>query len=574
MQLTPQPDSEFPLPRHVVPGGSPADTPPPAHERDGFALWLDADILPDADTLDRILSLLVADDAAAFDLIEGGFAGLFTGPDIAILFRDALGHRPLHYAATGDGRILLARDPLPLARQLGAPRLDDKWLARFFLTLPEEGPRTPYIGVSRVPPGHVVEMRGDEVRVARWWEPDFSALDISFDEALAEATRLLDRGIHRERGDLFLSAGVDSNVILTRLAAMGRSPRAITGSPSAHADPSTIQLVDEYPLAHAGLRSLDLGSEHHRLRAAPSGLRDALNWGFAAFQRPMYNPSNLGWVDGCQALAADLGMNRMLDGMQGNYTLGHNGVRPTIAAAARGQWGRWASLILANGGRDIRASLRAAPPRWLARLLAIPAGWRHAGALFANRWSGDIRAALRPEVDAGIRIDNNADGSWVPERRLREYILQLDPAPRTRAAQLRHGVTLVDPYAQRELVEFCLRLPEHIYRHEGRSRWLQRAMLDPRLPPAIREPVMTAAQGADWRAAALRDAGLMRNILERLEAGHAGAHLFNARAMRRALDDWPASGWDDEDQVIRYRIHLGRAMTCAAFSQWVEDGCP
>ncbi|WP_265587666.1 asparagine synthase-related protein [Sphingomicrobium arenosum] len=548
-------------------------SPPPFATGDDVRLWLDALRPPSAEQASDIARRLARLDWTAFDGLRGGFVGILQTPTRTLLFRDALGRKALHYRLDGEA-VDLDRDALPLARIGGTPRLDEQWLARYFLTLPEEGPRSPFDGVTRVEPGHVVVIEHGRARHETWWTPSFEPLDIGFEEARDTAATLLDEAIGGSDCDaLLLSSGIDSNVILSRLAHLGRTPRAITGSPSAHADPSAVQLVDEYPLAHAGLRSVG-GSEHHRLRAAPSGLRDALNWGYAAYQRPMYNPSNLGWVDGCQALASSLGMTRIFDGLQGNYTLGHNGMRPTIALAAARRWGDWARAIAANGGRDIRASLLAAPPDWLARLLARPSARRHVRDLFANPRSARIKAAMAPEIALGVRQDYPGDGLAFPERRLRDYIAQVDPAGRYRAAERRNGIELVDPYAERELVEFSLRLPEAIFRHDGVPRGLQRALLDPRLPPDIRDPRMTAIQGGDWRAAALRDAGLMKRILDRLEDGHRGAELFDVRAMRRALDNWPASGWDDEDQVVRYRIHLGRAMSAAAFAQWVADGAP
>ena len=528
---------------------------------------------PAPDDADALLAALGSDPEAALRTRGGAHAGVLAGDDRVLLFRDALGLEPLYFRLLDDG-LAVHSDMLPLARLEDGPSLDEDWLANYLLLLPEEGTRTPYAGVHRVPPGHLVRFeKGGKVDVTRWWTPDLTPIEGSFEEVVREGERLIDEALAAipAGAPLLLSSGVDSNVLLTRLIEAGRPVDAITASPSSHADPAPGLTSDEYALAHAGGNLVGLTGEHHRLRASPTGLREAIDWGFAAFERPIYNPPNLGWSDGCQAFAASIGAPGVIDGTAGNFTIGHVGDPPLVAAAARRDWSDVAFRLLRSGGRGIRRLLRDAPPHWWAWFLAKGSARKAAKTNLLRPRAKPVGQAIAKAAERGWRPGIEGDGLAFPERRFAEYVEHLDPAPVRRAALRRHGVDVFDPYATPALVEYSLRIPAHHY-HDGKEgRRVQRAMLDERLPATIRSGNSGGIQGADWRAAALRDAGLMKTVLDRLHAGHPGSRLFDAKRMRKLLDHWPAHGWEDGEQLVTYRVRLGRAMMGAAFAQWVAD---
>ena len=424
-----------------------------------------------------------------------------------------------------------------------------------------------------MPPGHVVSLeRGKPPVAARHWRPCFDPLDTDFETAVAAAGDLLDTAMRPFHGaPIMLSAGIDSNAMASRLRRDDALGDAITGSPSHHADPVGSAIGDEYALAHAAYDSLGGPGEHHRLRAAPTGLREAIGWAFDAFERPVYNPANLGWVDGCQALAAGLGATHLFEGTIGNFTLGHDGEHPMVALAATRDWRAFAAEAIRRRGRGVRLAWREVPPDPWVRLTApASARTRAKASLLAPRHPAVARARARA-VAHGIRANRPIDGYPIPQRRLEQIILQLDLAPPRRAALRRHGVELCDPYADPRLVEHSLRLPDALYRQGSDGRRVQRALLDPRLPEAIRSGRVNGIQGTDWRAAAMRDAALMRTVIDRLRDGHRGAGLFDVAAIDRTFRRWPASGWDNWEQVLAYRVDLTRALTGAAFAQWVEE---
>lgn len=137
------------------------------------------------------------------------------------LSRDRLGIRPLFYTVNGDKLVFASEIKALFAhpdvdRELDLQGLNQ--LFTFWTTLP---PRTVFEGIRELPPGHnlVVDYRGAEIRLRRYWQLDYhcdSEPTCKADcadrllELLTDATRL------RLRADVpvgaYLSGGLDSSV--------------------------------------------------------------------------------------------------------------------------------------------------------------------------------------------------------------------------------------------------------------------------------------------------------------------------------------------------------------------------
>ncbi|MCM8558314.1 asparagine synthase-related protein [Sphingomicrobium sediminis] len=529
---------------------------------------------PDAKTLSDEALLRTAIERSGLSALSrplGPLAIAWWNEDELILYRDATGRLPLYVRIAGE-QTAFSHSALELAQAVGKPRIDKDWLAAYLLTLPERGPRSPFQGVSRVPPGHVMRVRRDGTyRLDRWWQPDLDTVDVGFEDAVREGERLLDRALSPDRDlPLTLSAGVDSNVLLSRLAAMGVDVEAMTASPASDPDPWDGGWTDEGPLAAQAMEALG-GSVHHQMRVAPTGLREAIAWGFDAAEQPMYNPSNLGWTDALGELASGLRRQAYLIGTAGNFTLGHGGLDRIEILGQQRDWAALASIFWQSRGHGLRSTLKAYPPGPLRPIFARKSAQRHVAAVMANRNSTTVMDALWPEIHAGHLVDRPDDGIGDPSRRLNDFVLHRDPGAYSLMSVRRHGTLGIDPYANPALVEYAMRLPNHVFTNGNGTRRLQRAMLDERLPSAIRDMEGRGVQGSDWRWAARRDVGLMKSVIDRIEDGHRGADLFDTVRLRALHSAWPAAGWRDKAQVMAYRVHLQRALTSAAFAQWVEE---
>ena len=198
------------------------------------------------------------------------------------LVRDRLGLKPLVYAHIGSslafGSTVRSVLPwLPPECRDFAPDAIDAYLAHRYIP----APRTVFTHIARLPNGHRLEYRLDtgELAQLRYWTPeaprdaDCAAL---LDEAI-ELRLVADRPL-----GLFLSGGIDSTTIATRLAATGHSGMrafcaAFPGSP-----------YDESAAAHATARALGLRSEDVVM---PGAIRDEFATVVAALDEPFADPS-------------------------------------------------------------------------------------------------------------------------------------------------------------------------------------------------------------------------------------------------------------------------------------------
>jgi asparagine synthase (glutamine-hydrolysing) len=152
-----------------------------------------------------------------------------------VLARDRLGVRPLHVCAHG-GRIRFASEVKAIfASDPAIPRaLDPEGLRQTFCLWSPVAPRTAFLGVEELPPGHVRSYdRSGAVREEAFWRPDYPESRAegtpglfagSFAEAATAVRGALTRAVELRmlRSDVpvgsYLSGGLDSSLI----AALGR----------------------------------------------------------------------------------------------------------------------------------------------------------------------------------------------------------------------------------------------------------------------------------------------------------------------------------------------------------------
>jgi asparagine synthase (glutamine-hydrolysing) len=96
-----------------------------------------------------------------------------------LLARDRFGIKPLFYAESDDGRLLLFASEVKaiLASGLVAPRLDARALQDVLTAGYPMPPRTAFAGIRSLPPGVVLEVRGTERRLHRYHRVAYPAPD-------------------------------------------------------------------------------------------------------------------------------------------------------------------------------------------------------------------------------------------------------------------------------------------------------------------------------------------------------------------------------------------------------------
>lgn len=543
------------------------------------ALARDAGLDSGAGAETLLLSLWQARDSRMMAAIEGDFAfALFDGERL-VLARDAFGSRPLHYARSSSG-LRVSSGPLALAKASGDVRPDPVRLAAFALGLSEEGRASFFAGVEQVEAGHLsIFASPDAACHERWWTPRFDAWRGTQADAVALMDALLAQSIDAvlgtaDRPALELSAGLDSNLLLGMAS---RAPRlvAISGGPAAPFDPIPGNLVDETELARQAATSL--GVTFERVLAPPTGIMDAVRR-FQWTERPINNPSNVGWMDAVHGAANERGADVLIQGSQGNFTTswtGEYGLSQAIAqrdpanvlfelgALARQDWRR--------AGSALKDSLRDRMPGWVVRA-AIE---RSFAEWAATRHVDPDHPALAPlrEREASHRY---LPSRWEhraadPAERLRRWILSVDMGLFNRAIERRFGLTPRDPFANRALVEASLSMPARLFRDHGGDRAIARRLLDPRLPQAIREGGPPAVQGAGWRHALLAERDALVALVEWARGDRSMRGLFDLDAIAQRLASVPLQPVRRMTDYMAYRFDLAPSLTAIAFARWVEE---
>jgi asparagine synthase (glutamine-hydrolysing) len=360
------------------------------------------------------------------------------------LVRDRLGLKPLVYAHVASslafGSTVRSVLPwLPPDRRAFAPDAIDAYLAHRYIP----APRTVFADIERLPNAHRLEYALDTGKLSRfrYWTPerptqaDCAAL---LDEAI-ELRLVADRPL-----GLFLSGGVDSATIATRLAATDHSDiRAFCA-----AFPGSS--YDESPYARATAKALGFASEEIVI---PTAIRDDFPAIVAALDEPFADPSAFPtWY---LARAASERVKVVLGGDGGDELFG--GYK-RVAKHLRNRW---------RG--DLRVSLPTLPD-------ARPKGWRKVAAelalgwecAYAMRFSGltpNQRRFLQPgarhlpahywrepDVEAATNIERLL--RWDFANYLPEYVLR-----KADLCTMAHGLELRAPLLDHRFVEAIFALP-------------------------------------------------------------------------------------------------------------------
>jgi len=128
------------------------------------------------------------------------------------------------------------------------------------------------------------------------------------------------------------------------------------------------------------------------------------------------------------------------------------------------------------------------------------------------------------------------------------------------------------PFVDRDLIAFCLSVPELLYRREGVSRWFARAVFADRLPREIIDETKTGEQAPNWFEALDARKAIIADELERLEASRLAARLIDLPRAKRLITDWPKDASEAQGRMNEYRYALDRAIHVGAFIRWVEGG--
>ena len=216
-----------------------------------------------------VLRLLEREGLDALHRLNGQFALAWWHAEARrlVLVRDRFGVRPLHYALLDDGTLVFASEAKALfASGEVSASADLQGLDEIFTLWGPRPPRTPFRGVSQLPPGGLLIWERGKITAERtWWSADLGAStepDGDLEEVLRDSVAL------RLRADVpvgaYLSGGLDSSVI-TALAREEAGHRLRTFS-VAFSDPLFDERAQQEVVARA------LGTDHHTVEITPGDI--------------------------------------------------------------------------------------------------------------------------------------------------------------------------------------------------------------------------------------------------------------------------------------------------------------
>jgi len=450
------------------------------------------------------LDALEKNGRAAFGLFRGPFAVVAWNrrDGTVVVGRDQVGLEPVFYARAGNGWAI-GRSPDVIAAH---PRVSAgfdavalaEWLCGWFPAVED----TTYREVKRVPPGSFVTFTGADARTERYWDPFPEGAPIEWltEEDLGRFDGLFEQAVRRAIGGfdaaVFLSGGLDSiavAVTATDLAAAGRKPLALSLVFTDAA--SNEESVQSGVAKRLGLEQMLVPFEQ---AVGPDGLlRDALALS-AEWPQPVWNM----WAPVYLPLArqaAGRGCGVILTGRGGDewltvspYLLADQIRRGDVAGAARLIGARRRSNALSGAGATGRLIWRTAGrPLASAALDAVaPAMWhrRRQRRLLGERpsWVAPdpaVRRAMDERIDRWIDPARPAGGFYQRETRtaLRHPAITHD-MEETQEFGRRHGLRMLHPFWDVDLIELLHRVPPDLLMRDGRSKWLLRRSVASRLP--------------------------------------------------------------------------------------------
>ncbi len=176
----------------------------------------------DSDT-EVILQSYIRWGKACVDKFRGMFSFAIWDRKQQTLFaaRDRLGIKPLYYAQVGNGIVFGSELKSILSTGLVKPEFNTKSLALYLANYSIPAPHTALVGVSALPPGHMLSLEAGRLHVERYWALPTAnnPHGHSRADAVARIRELLHDSIRlRMIADVpvgaFLSGGIDSSAVV------------------------------------------------------------------------------------------------------------------------------------------------------------------------------------------------------------------------------------------------------------------------------------------------------------------------------------------------------------------------
>ena len=508
-----------------------------------------------------------------------------------LLARDITGRRSLFYRIDGD-RFYFSTG----LRYLPRRELDYEHVAGWLLLAPESETSTFFRDIQTVPLGSTVVWRSNRtIEVSAYWDPSaIPQLRLKNYRDYVEGLRSVltiavrDRVAGPEaRIGAQLSGGLDSSSVValaaSELASRSSSLIAYTAVPEIEPDSSS-----SYPgrfFLHEGQNAAAVAglyaNVHHRFILNRSRtMLEAIDTLASAEMKPVLNPQNAQWLYGMYAEARSHGIDTMLTGASGNLTISYEGSTATAALLQKRRYftllrhlrerhqqgAGWKEITLSIFGphvsphaRRLYRKLRRAPESRLEDISAI---------------SAELLQRTGRSSQSANEERNFAHRYYTDSRKLRmAAFARGDLGTHIAAVHEVYGVQLVDPTADRRVIEFCLSIPDECFCHRGIPRSLLRDAMKDLLPDTVRLERRRGLQGADYHTSLLTERDSILDEIQLMEKSTLASACLDVPALRRLMETLPPAGASmDWKMVESYMLKFPRGLSLGRFLRRFEDG--
>jgi asparagine synthase (glutamine-hydrolysing) len=469
------------------------------------------------------------------------------------LARDRLGIKPLYFYR--DGEIFAFASEMKALFELpGLPRtVDPGALAQFLLQRYVIGPNTILKDVQKLLPGHSITVRGQDVRIRRYWDlPLEQPRNITLPQALEEFDELMTGTVRQHlTADVplgaFLSGGLDSSAVVAMMHKVGVS------------DIKTFSVGYDSPISelpYANTVAQHFHTDHHQIVLAPEQFQGELPrivWQMdepvadeAAL--PLYFVSKLAREkvtvalsgEGSDEIFSGYPIYRMMNVLSRLNSVPFSGLLGHLFGS------------LAPQGRIRKYGM----------MLGVPLEQRYRGV--GTCFPRDVLGSLfQPGVDTGGYPDAVAEAyrlcASLPALHRMSYIdiktwLPSNLLVKADRMSMAVSLELRVPFLDHKVVEFAYRLPAALKIHGNNGKWLLKKYMEPMLPHEIiyRPKAGFAVPTRTWFRNDL--AGFARETL--LGSGGASDDFFSKAMIEKVL-----TAPESRDQS-------GQIYSLLVFDQW------
>jgi asparagine synthase (glutamine-hydrolysing) len=186
------------------------------------------------------------------------------------LARDRVGKKPILYAQV-NGQFVFGSEFSALLQHPDISRDIDSQALHYYLSfMCVPAPHTAYRAIKKLEPGHTLRWKTGEIKIERYWQPDFSRkVDISEQEAGERAIEILRDAVRvRLMSEVplgaFLSGGIDSSAVVALMSEESSAPVKTFSI--------GFEEQDFSELHHARRVAEHVGADHHEFIVRPDAL--------------------------------------------------------------------------------------------------------------------------------------------------------------------------------------------------------------------------------------------------------------------------------------------------------------